>query len=114
VLNREGPRRNKAFRGVTGKGICNAKLGTQNVWPAIERPAKFAACIMTCRVPPLRRCSEKDVCDLNNLTTDLRLRLLSSTKLVISIHGTLFEARPDGRARKRSCEGIPVPVEGRE
>ena len=46
--------------------------------------------------------------------TDLRLRLLSDTKLVISTRRTLFEARPDGRARKRSCEGIPVPVSGSE
>jgi len=59
-------------------------------------------------------CPEKNVCDLNDLTTDLRLRLLSSTKLVISRNGHGSRHAPDGRARKRSVEGIPVPVEGRE
>jgi hypothetical protein len=57
---------------------------------------------------------QKNVCDRKNLTTDLRLRLLSNPKLVILTCRTLFEARPDGRARKRSCEGIPVPGLGRE
>jgi len=48
------------------------------------------------------------------LYTNLRLRLLSSTKLVILLTGHESRHAPDGRARNRSCEGIPVPVEGRE
>jgi hypothetical protein len=56
----------------------------------------------------------KHVCDQKNLTTDLRLRLLSSTKLVISGNGHGSRHAHIGRARKRSVEGIPVPVEGRE
>jgi hypothetical protein len=56
----------------------------------------------------------KNVCDLTNLTTDLRLRLLSSTKLVISRNGHDSRHAHIGRARKRSVEGIPVPVEGRD
>jgi hypothetical protein len=49
-----------------------------------------------------------------NHTTDLRLRLLSRTKREISLNGHANEARPIGRAPKRSVEGIPVPVLGRE
>ncbi len=48
------------------------------------------------------------------LKTDLRLRLLSDTKLVILAHWTHSRHAHIGRARKRSSEGIPVPVSGRE
>ena len=56
----------------------------------------------------------KNVCDRNNLTTDLRLRLLSNSKLVISRNGHGSRHAHIGRARKRSVEGIPVPELGRE
>jgi hypothetical protein len=54
--------------------------------------------------------------------TDLRLRLLSRTKQAISGRGkkvfrstdTVRGTPKDGRARKRSVEGMPVPVLGRE
>jgi hypothetical protein len=62
----------------------------------------------------LIRMFRKNVCDQNNLTTDLRLRLLSNSKLVISRNGHGSRHAHIGRVRKRSVEGIPVPELGRE
>ena len=47
-------------------------------------------------------------------TTDLRLRLLSNPKLVLLLTGHGSRHAQIGRARKRSCEGIPVPGLGRK
>jgi hypothetical protein len=61
-----------------------------------------------------RNVQQKYVCDRNDLATDLRLRLLSNSKLVISRNGHGSRHAHIGRARKRSVEGIPVPELGRE
>jgi hypothetical protein len=47
-------------------------------------------------------------------TADLRLRLLSNPKLVLLLTGHGSRHAHIGRARKRSCEGIPVPGLGRK
>jgi hypothetical protein len=56
---------------------------------------------------------QKYVCD-NNEKTDLGIRLLSSSKLVISCHGCGSTHTHIGRARKRFVEGMQVPELGRE
>ena len=47
-------------------------------------------------------------------TTDLRLRLLSNSKLVISLNGQLSRHAHSGVPESVPFEGIPVPELGRE
>jgi hypothetical protein len=72
-----------------------------------------AACMALWPVLPSES-SEKDECDLHNLTTDLRLRLLSTSKLALSPTGHGSRHAHIGSARKCSCEGMLVPDVGRE
>jgi hypothetical protein len=69
----------------------NGRPSQPSLFPRFQ--AKMPACIEPGAVFP-SGCSARDVCKRNNLTTDLRLRLLSNTKLVISSCRTRFEARP--------------------
>jgi hypothetical protein len=58
-----------------------------------KKPGKIPACGAQSSMLQFT-VSAKDVCDHKHLTTDLRLRLLSNSKLVISRKRTRFEARP--------------------
>jgi len=59
-------------------------------------------------------CSAEHLCNSIH-KTDLRLRLLATTKRTISRKGHRLRSTPsNGRARKRSFPGMSVPVVGRE
>jgi hypothetical protein len=85
-------------------GIGGDKPGAKNFKYFIEETKSFG---FNRIVPTDELCNQKTI-------TNLRLRLLSDTKLVILAHWTHSRHAHIGRARKRSSEGIPVPVSGRE
>jgi hypothetical protein len=98
---------------VASEKTNNPQLGraSQSALYSVIRQ-KIAACSGHLILLQSRR-SEK-ICEQKNLTTDLRLRLLSNSKLVISHNGHGSRHAHIGRARKRSVKGIPVPELGRE
>jgi len=98
----EGERK-KRFGVAAWHTYCLAAMKIRGKYSCMARRSVFPS-----------ECLKKCVCDLENLTTDLRLRLLSTTKLVISCTGHATRHAQIGRAPKRSCKGIPVPVVGRE
>jgi hypothetical protein len=100
-------RRNRAPR--------NGRASQPALFPHFQAkiPAKIPACMSPWSVFP-SECSEKYVCDLNNLTK----RFASFGRCPFQNwhfdQKTALEARPHRACRKRSFEGTPVPGMGRE